>query len=173
LIPAITMKSFSEEKKQGTLELLLTKPITDWQLVLGKFLGAFSLIVLALLPTLLYIYTVYQLGNPIGNIDLGSAFGAYAGLLGIAMIYCAVGIFTSALSNNQIVSFILAVFVCFLMYYSFDSLSDITNTSIENFGIKAHFNTISKGIIDSRNIIYFFSVSFLFLYFTKLTLTKK
>jgi len=173
LIPAITMKSFSEEKKQGTLELLLTKPITDWQLVLGKFFGAFTLIVLALLPTLLYIYTVYQLGNPIGNIDLGSAFGAYAGLLGIAMIYCAVGMFTSALSNNQIVSFILAVFVCFLMYNSFEALSDITNTSIENFGIKAHFNSISKGIIDSRNIIYFFSVSFLFLYFTKLTLTKK
>jgi len=173
LIPAITMKSFSEEKKQGTLELLLTKPITNWQLVLGKFLGAFTLIVLTLLPTLLYIYTVYQLGNPIGNIDLGSAFGAYAGLLGIAMIYCAVGIFTSALSNNQIVSFILAVFVCFLMYYSFEALSDITNTSIENFGIKAHFNNISKGIIDSRDIIYFFSVSFLFLFFTKLTLTKK
>jgi len=173
LIPAITMKSFSEEKKQGTLELLLTKPITDWQLILGKFLGAFILIIIALLPTLLYIYTVYQLGNPIGNIDLGSAFGAYAGLLGIAMIYCAVGIFTSAISNNQIVSFILAVFVCFLMYYSFEALSDITSTSIENFGIKAHFNTISKGIIDSRNIIYFFSVSFLFLYFTKLTLTKK
>jgi len=173
LIPAITMKSFSEEKKQGTLELLLTKPITNWQLVLGKFLGAFTLIILALLPTLLYIYTVYQLGNPIGNIDLGSAFGAYAGLLGIAMIYCAVGIFTSALSNNQIVSFILAVFVCFLMYYSFEALSDITSISIENFGIKAHFNSISKGIIDSRNIMYFFSVSFLFLYFTKLTLTKK
>jgi len=173
LIPAITMKSFSEEKKQGTLELLLTKPITNWQLVLGKFLGAFTLIVLTLLPTLLYIYTVYQLGNPIGNIDLGSAFGAYAGLLGIAMIYCAVGIFTSALSNNQIVSFILAVFVCFLMYYSFEALSDITNISIENFGIKAHFNNISKGIIDSRDIIYFFSVSFLFLFFTKLTLTKK
>lgn len=173
LIPAITMKSFSEEKKQGTLELLLTKPITDWQLIFGKFLGAFTLIVLALLPTLLYIYTVFQLGNPIGNIDLGSAFGAYVGLLGIAMIYCAVGIFTSALSNNQIVSFILAVFVCFLMYYSFEALSGITSTSIQNFGIKAHFNSISKGIVDSRNVMYFFSVSFLFLYFTKLTLTKK
>jgi len=173
LIPAITMKSFSEEKKQGTLELLLTKPITNWQLVLGKFSGAYTLIILALLPTLLYIYTVYQLGNPIGNIDLGSAFGAYAGLLGIAMIYCAVGIFTSALSNNQIISFILAVFICFLMYYGYEGLSDITNTSIEYFGIKAHFNTISKGIIDTRDIIYFFSVSFLFLYFTKLTLTKK
>lgn len=173
LIPAITMKSFSEEKKQGTLELLLTKPLSNWQLVIGKYLGAYILIILALLPTLLYIYTIHQLGNPVGNIDLGSAFGSYAGLLGIAMIYCAVGIFTSSISNNQIVSFILAVFICFTMYYGFEGISEATSTSIENFGIKAHFYTISKGIIDSRNIIYFFSVSLLFLFFTKLTLTKK
>lgn len=173
LIPAITMKSFSEEKKQGTLEILLTTPISNWQLVLGKFLGAFALIILALLPTLLYIYTVHQLGNPIGNIDLGSAIGAYTGLLGIAMIYCAIGIFTSSISNNQIVAFILAVFLCFTLYYGFEGLSEITGTSIEKFGIKSHFNTISKGIIDTRNIIYFFSISALFLFFTSLTLTKK
>jgi len=173
LIPAITMKSFSEEKKQGTLELLLTKPITNWQLVLGKYLGAFILICLALLPTLLYIYTVHQLGNPIGNIDLGSTYGAYIGLIGITMIYCAVGIFTSAISNNQIVAFILAVFCCFLLYYGFEGLSDITNTAIENIGIKAHFNNISKGIIDSRDIVYFLSTSLFFIYLTTLTLTKK
>lgn len=173
LIPAITMKSFSEEKKQGTLELLLTRPIANWQLVLGKFLGAFSLILLALLPTLLYIYTVYQLGNPIGNIDLGSAIGAYIGLLGIALIYCAVGIFTSSISNNQIVAFILAVFLCFTLYYGFEGLSEITGTSIEKIGVKSHFNTISKGIIDTRDITYFFSISALFLFFTSLTLTKK
>ena len=173
LIPAITMKSFSEEKKQGTLELLLTRPIANWQLVLGKFLGAFSLILLALLPTLLYIYTVYQLGNPIGNIDLGSAIGAYIGLLGIALIYCAVGMFTSSISNNQIVAFILAVFLCFTLYYGFEGLSEITGTSIEKIGIKSHFNTISKGIIDTRDIMYFFSISALFLFFTSLTLTKK
>jgi ABC-2 type transport system permease protein len=173
LIPAITMKSFSEEKKQGTLEILLTTPINNWQLVLGKFLGAFTLIILALLPTVLYIYTVYQLGNPVGNIDLGSALGAYTGLLGIAMIYCAIGIFTSSISNNQIVAFILAVFLCFTFYYGFDGLSDITGISIENIGIKAHFNNISKGVIDTRDIVYFFSVSGLFLFFTSLTLTKK
>jgi len=173
LIPAITMKSFSEEKKQGTLELLLTKPITNWQLVLGKYLGALILICLTLLPTLLYIYTVHQLGNPIGNIDLGSTYGAYIGLIGITMIYCAVGIFTSAISNNQIVAFILAVFCCFILYYGFEGLSDITNTAIENIGIKAHFNNISKGIIDSRDIVYFLSTSLFFIYLTTLTLTKK
>jgi len=173
LIPAITMKSFSEEKKQGTLEILLTTPISNWQLVLGKFLGAFTLIILALLPTLLYIYTVYQLGNPIGNIDLGSALGAYIGLLGIAIIYCAIGIFTSSISNNQIVAFILAVFLCSTLYYGFEGLSEITGTSIEKIGIKSHFNKISKGIIDTRDIMYFFSISALFLFFTSLTLTKK
>ena len=173
LIPAITMKSFSEEKKQGTLEILLTTPINNWQLVLGKFLGAFTLIILALLPTLLYIYTVYQLGNPIGNIDLGSAFGAYTGLLGIAMIYCAIGMFTSSISNNQIVAFIVAVFICFSFYYGFEGLGEITGTSIEKIGIKEHFNNISKGIIDTRDIIYFFSITGLFLFFTSLTLTKK
>lgn len=173
LIPAITMKSFSEEKKQGTLELLLTRPISNWQLVLGKFLGAFTLILLALLPTLLYIYTVYQLGNPVGNIDLGSTIGAYVGLLGIAIIYCAIGIFTSSISNNQIVAFILAIFLCFTLYYGFEGLSEITGTSIEKIGIKSHFNNISKGIIDTRDIMYFFSISALFLFFTSLTLTKK
>ncbi|PHS06368.1 MAG: gliding motility-associated ABC transporter permease subunit GldF [Kordia sp.] len=173
LIPAITMKSFSEEKKQGTLEILLTTPINNWQLVLGKFLGAFTLIILALLPTVLYIYTVYQLGNPVGNIDLGSTFGAYTGLLGIAMIYCAIGIFTSAVSDNQIVAFLLAVLLCFTFYYGFEGLSETTRTSIENIGIKAHFKNISKGILDSRDIIYFFSISALFLFFTSLTLTKK
>ena len=173
LIPAITMKSFSEEKKQGTLEILLTTPINNWQLVLGKFLGAFTLIILALLPTVLYIYTVHQLGNPIGNIDLGSTFGAYTGLLGIAMIYCAIGIFTSAVSDNQIVAFLLAVLLCFTFYYGFEGLSETIGASIENIGIKSHFKNISKGILDSRDIIYFFSISALFLFFTSLTLTKK
>ena len=173
LIPAITMKSFSEEKRQGTLETLLTTPINNTQLIIGKFLGAFSLIVLALLPTLLYIYTVYQLGNPVGNVDLGSTFGSYSGLLGIAMIYCAIGIFTSAISNNQIVAFILAVVLCFTLYFAPEAISEISTISLEETGIKAHFETISKGIIDTRNIVYFISITALFLFFTSLTLTKK
>lgn len=173
LIPAITMKSFSEEKKQGTLELLLTKPITLSQLILGKFLGALALIVIALIPTLLYIYTVHQLGNPIGNIDIGSAIGAYIGLLGVAMVYCAIGIFTSALSNNQIVSFIIGVILCFTMYFGLETLSEYTNNTISLIGIKSHFENISKGILDSRDLIYFISTTALFLYITKLILAKK
>lgn len=178
LIPAITMKSFSEEKRQGTLELLLTKPISLWQLVLGKYLGTLILVIIALLPTLLYIYTIYQLGNPVGNIDLGSTIGAYLGLLCIALVYCAIGIFTSAISNNQIVAFITAVFACFIVYYGFEGISNyeiagISNLAIENLGIKAHFNSISRGVIDTRDLVYFFSATLLFLFFTKLTLTKK
>lgn len=173
LIPAITMKSFSEEKKQGTLELLLTKPISLTQLILGKYLGALSLIIIALIPTLLYIYTVHQLGNPVGNIDLGSAIGAYTGLLGVAMIYSAIGIFTSTISNNQIVSFILAVVLCFIMYFGFDTLSESTTNTISLISVKSHFENISKGIIDTRDVIYFISTSALFLYITKLILAKK
>ena len=178
LIPAITMKSFSEEIKQGTLELLLTKPISLWQIILGKFGGALLLTIIALIPTLLYIYTVNQLGNPVGNIDLGTAIGGYLGLVGIALVYNAIGIFTSSLTNNQIVAFISAVFLCFIMYYGFEGLSGyeipgLSALTFENIGIKAHFNNIGRGVIDTRDIIYFLSLSFLFLYCTKFTLTKK
>lgn len=173
LIPAISMKSFSEEKKQGTLELLVTKPISLTQLIIGKYLGVLSLIIIALLPTLLYIHTVYDLGNPIGNIDLGSTFGAYAGLLGIAMVYSAIGIFSSTLSTNQIVPFILAVFMCLFMYFGFDKLAELSGWPLHNFGIENHFNNISKGILDTRDVIYFISTSALFLFLTKLTLAKK
>ncbi len=167
------MKSFAEEKKQGTLELLLTKPITLLQLILGKYLGVLVLIVFSLLPTLLYIYTVQQLGNPIGNIDLGATFGAYVGIFCVAAVYAAVGIFTSAISNNQIVAFLLAIIICFILYYGFEGIAEISDLAIRNFGIKYHYNTISNGVIDSRNILYFGSVAALFLFFTKLTITQK
>ena len=173
LIPAITMKSFSEEKKQGTLELLLTKPISIIELVLGKYFGALTLVVLALVPTLLYVYTVQQLGNPIGNIDPGSTLGAYLGLFCIAMVYTAIGIFTSAISNNQIVSFLLAIIICFIIYYGFEGASEISDIDLNTLGVRHHFNSISNGILDTRNIIYFVSVSLLFLFFTQLTLSKK
>lgn len=178
LIPAISMKSFSEEKKQGTLELLLTKPISSWQLVLGKYLGILSLVCLSLLPTILYIYTVYQLGNPVGNIDLGATMGAYVGLVGIAMIFSSVGLFTSAISNNQIVAFIIAIVLCFLLYFGFEGFAEyelfgVSSFAIENLGVKAHFNSISRGVLDTRDIIYFISISAFFLFLTKLTLSKQ
>ncbi|GAL89642.1 gliding motility-associated ABC transporter substrate-binding protein GldG [Jejuia pallidilutea] len=169
LIPAVTMRSFSDEKKQGTLELLLTKPIPHLNIILGKYFGAFVLIAIALLPTLLYVYTVYQLGNPIGNIDFGSTFGSYFGLIFLAGAYTAIGIFCSTLSNNQIVSFIISVFICFMFYIGFEGITAFTSSTIvEQFGMNYHYKSLSRGVIDTRDIIYFLSVIVFFILLTKL-----
>ncbi|MEP3385642.1 MAG: ABC transporter permease subunit, partial [Flavobacteriaceae bacterium] len=125
LIPAITMKSFSEERKVGTLELLLIKPITLWKLVLGKFWGAWLLCILAVLPTLIYVFAISDLGIVKSNYDLGILLGSYFGLLFLIGLYTAIGIFSSTLSNNQIVSFILGVLVCFLLFNGFDATSSL------------------------------------------------
>ncbi|WP_406684019.1 gliding motility-associated ABC transporter permease subunit GldF [Seonamhaeicola sp. MEBiC1930] len=174
LIPAVTMRSFSDEKKQGTLELLLTKPISHLKIVLGKYLGAFILIITALLPTLLYVYTVNQLGNPVGNLDMGSTWGSYFGLLFLVASYTAIGVFASTLSDNQIVAFIIAVFLCFLFYIGFEGMADfMASDFIEQLGISYHFKSMSRGVIDTRNIIYFISITIFFLMLTKLNLTKE
>ncbi|WP_452600430.1 gliding motility-associated ABC transporter substrate-binding protein GldG [Pontimicrobium sp. MEBiC01747] len=167
LIPAVTMRSFSDEKKQGTLELLLTKPISHLQIVLGKYLGAFLLIILALLPTLLYVYTVNQLGNPVGNLDVGSTLGSYFGLLFLVAAYTAIGVFASTLSDNQIVAFISAVFMCFLFYIGFEGVADLsTSNFIEQLGMSAHYKSMSLGVLDTRDILYFLSITAIFLFFT-------
>ncbi|MEN9323709.1 MAG: gliding motility-associated transporter permease subunit GldF [Bacteroidota bacterium] len=169
LIPAVTMRSFSDEKKQGTLELLLTKPISIWHIVLGKFFGAFSLIVLAILPTLLYVYVLYQLGYPVGNIDLGSTLGSYFGLLFLVGSYTAIGVCTSTFTENQIVAFILSVFGCFVFYFAFDGLATFF-TSIEGglayLGMGSHFKSMSRGVLDTRDVIYFLSLTYIFLSIT-------
>ncbi|RED48197.1 gliding motility-associated ABC transporter permease subunit GldF [Seonamhaeicola aphaedonensis] len=173
LIPAVTMRSFSDEKKQGTLELLLTKPISHFKIVLGKYLGAFILIIMALLPTLLYVYTVYQLGNPVGNLDMGSTLGSYFGLLFLVAAYTAIGVFASTLSDNQIVAFIISVFLCFIFYIGFEGIADFTSsTIIEKLGMSYHFKSMSRGVIDTRDIIYFVSVTVFFMVLTKLNLNK-
>ncbi len=169
LIPAVTMRSFSDEKKQGTIELLLTKPLTIWQIVGGKFLGAMLLIVIALLPTFLYVYIVSDLAFPSGNIDMGSIIGSYFGLLFLISSYTAIGIYTSTLSENQIVAFIIAVFLCFLFYFGFEGISSIFSENaqlISFFGMDYHFKSISRGVIDTRDVIYFLSFTFLFLSLT-------
>lgn len=167
LIPAVTMRAFSDEKKMGTLELLLTKPISIFQIVLGKYLGAALLIALALLPTLLYVFTISDLGNPPGNWDLGSTIGSFIGLLLLALTYAAVGVFASTLSKNQIVAFIVAIFICFVLYFGFEGLSSISSgLGLNYFGIKSHYNNISRGMIDTRDVLYFLSVIALFLVFT-------
>ncbi|OEJ98504.1 gliding motility-associated ABC transporter permease subunit GldF [Flavivirga aquatica] len=173
LIPAVTMRSFSDEKKQGTLELLLTKPISHTKIVLGKYFGAFILILIALLPTLLYVYTVYQLGNPVGNLDIGSTLGSYLGLLFLIAAYTAIGIFASTLSDNQIVAFIIAIFICFLLYIGFESLpNSISNNFIEQLGMSAHYKSMSHGVLDTRDIIYFLSITICFLMIAKLNISK-
>ncbi|MFN7832466.1 MAG: gliding motility-associated ABC transporter permease subunit GldF, partial [Bacteroidota bacterium] len=161
LIPAVTMRSLAEEKQTGTIELLVTRPVTDWQIVGGKFLAAFILVVIALLPTWLYYFSVWQLGaQPQGNIDFGGTMGSFIGLLFLAGAFVSIGIFASSLTNNQIVAFVLATFLCFFVYLAFDYLSRLpiffgkTDDIIQSLGIDYHYNSISRGSLDTRDIIY-------------------
>jgi ABC-2 type transport system permease protein len=166
LIPAVTMRSFSDEKKQGTLELLLTKPLSIWQIVNGKFLGALLLIVMAIIPTFIYVVAIYKLGMPEGNIDMGSTIGSYFGLVFLIAAYSAIGIFTSALSDNQIVAFIISVFLCFFFYFGFDGMASIApaySSMITSLGMQDHFKSMGRGVIDTRDILYFVSLTVLFL----------
>lgn len=176
LIPAITMKSFAEERKMGTLELLLTKPLSDWDLVIGKFMAAFALVLLSLAPTLIYYYSVYQLGNPPGNIDSAGVAGSYIGIALLAMVFCAIGLLASAVTYNQIISFILAAFLCFIFYIGFDSLAALLERGallVKQIGILYHYESLSKGLIDSRDVVYFLSVTGFLLMATKITISSR
>ncbi len=169
LIPAVTMRSFSDEKKQGTIELLMTKPISIWEIVGGKFFGALLLIVIAIIPTFIYVYIISSLGMPEGNIDMGSTMGSYFGLLFLIAGYTAIGIFTSTLSENQIVAFILSVFLCFVFYFGFQGVATFVKDFediIASFGMDFHFKSMSRGVIDTRDILYFVSIAILFLSMT-------
>ena len=166
LIPAVTMRSFSDEMKQGTLELLVTKPISIWEIVIGKYLGAFALIIIAIIPTLIYVYVLYGLGMPEGNIDMGSTLGSYFGLLFLISGYAAIGVFTSSLSENQIVAFIISVFLCFFLYFGFQGIASQFidwQEFITFFGMENHFKSMSRGVIDTRDALYFMSITTLFL----------
>lgn len=179
LIPAVTMRTFAEEKQSGTIELLATRPITDWQIVGGKFLACFALVVFALLPTVLYYVSVYQLGAPPGNLDSGGILGSYIGLLFLAAAFSAIGVFASSLTNNQIVAFVLATFLCFFTYLAFDFLSRLpiffgkTDDIVQSVGIAYHYDSVSRGVLDSRDVVYFLSVISLFLAATVLSLGKR
>lgn len=177
LIPAVTMRSFSDEKKQGTLELLLTKPISSLQIVLGKYFGAFILVVIALVPTLLYVYTISSLESQEGSLDVGSLMGSYIGLLFLVASYTAIGVFASSLSDNQIVAFIIAVFICFFFYFGFEGLSNYKlfgdGLYLEKLGMEHHFKSMSRGVLDTRDMLYFLSVTAFFIILTQLNLHKK
>ena len=169
LIPAVTMKSFSDEMKQGTLELLLTKPLNIWVIVGGKFFGSFLLIVVAIIPTFIYVYIIYKLGIPEGNIDMGSTIGSYFGLMFLISAYCSIGIFTSSLTNNQIIAFLIAVLLCFIFYFGFDGISSYLpslESSISYLGMNNHFKSMSRGVIDTRDLLDFSSVTVFFMSLT-------
>lgn len=176
MIPAITMRSFSDEIRSGTIEILKTSPVTNWEIILGKYAGSLLLIVLALIPTITYVYTIVQLAaNPEG-IDFASIVGSYAGLLFLAGGFTGIGLFASVLSSNQIVAFIVGVSLSFLMYYGFQALGEmniIESYAIENLGMSARYRGMGRGVIDTRDVLYFLSVSFLFLYLTKIKFDQK
>lgn len=173
LVPAVTMRSFSDEKKQGTLELLVTKPISHLKIVLGKYFGALVLIILALLPTLLYILALDNLKMSADVLDYGSIIGSYLGLLFMVAAYTAIGLFASTISDNQIVAFISAVFLCFFFYFGFEGLSGLSSLPLEQFGMEAHYNSISRGVLDTRDLLYFVSIALFFIVMTQFNIQKK
>ncbi len=178
LIPAITMRSFADENKSGTIELLLTKPLTDMQIIVAKYLAGFILVVFSLLPTLIYYYSVYQLGNPPGNLDVGGFWGSFLGLMFLSGGFVAIGIFSSALTDNQIISFILAVFISVIFFIGFDSLAALDIFSsidylILKLGINEHYISMSRGVIDTRDVVYFLSLIVFFMLLTKTKLESR
>lgn len=179
LIPAVTMRSFAEENQTGTIELLATRPLSDLQIVLGKYFASLALVVFALLPTVLYYITVYQLGSPKGNLDSGAIMGSYIGLIFLAATFVAIGIFASSLTNNQIVGFILATFLCFLFYWAFLFISTLpvfvgrVDDIVQMIGIDYHYTSISRGVIDSRDVIYFVSLISVFIAMTVTSLERR
>lgn len=178
LIPAITMRSIAEERRTGTIELLLTKPLTELQIILGKYFAGLALVIIALIPTLIYVYTIYQLGNPIGNIDMGGTWGSFLGLLFLAASFVAVGIFSSSVTNNQVVAFILATFLSFFLFIGFESIGSFRlfgsfDSVLINLGINSHYLSMSRGVIDTRDVIYFIALIAIFIQFTLLVLNRR
>jgi ABC-2 type transport system permease protein len=175
LIPAVTMRLFAEEKRSGTMELLLSRPLSELKLVLAKFLAAFCVVLITLIPTLIYFFSIYKLGNPVGCIDTGATWGSYLGLLWLAIIYLSIGVFTSALTDNQIVAFLSAVFLCFVWYAGFGFLSQLplpsfVTTNLSLLGIDVHYESISRGVVDSRDLIYFIFMAGLFVLLARIGL---
>lgn len=178
LVPAITMRLFAEEKRSGTLELLLTQPLTEFQIVLAKYLASLILILFSLLPTLVYFYSVHRLGSPPGNLDSGGIWGSYMGLFFLAAVYASVGIFISSLTDNQIISFIVTVLISFFLYTGFDLITSMDlfgrlDNLLLKLGINEHYKSIRRGVVDTRDLLYFASVIGLFLIATRLVLQRR
>lgn len=179
LIPAVTMSSFAEENQTGTIEFLRTKPVSASAIVMGKFIANWVLVLFAILPTLIYYYSVYQLGSPQGNLDTGGIIGSYIGLIFLSGAFVSIGMWASSMTKNQIVAFILGAFLCFIIQYAFSYIADMRLFSagvaafIDKLGIASHYSSISRGVIDSRDVIYFISVIIVFVLATWTTIKNK
>ncbi len=178
LIPAITMRSFSDEFRAGTYEILQTRPLSSWQIVNGKFLGSLTVVIIALIPTILYVICLKSLSVS-GEIDTGATIGSYIGLLFLAAVFTAIGVFCSSITGNPVMAFIICAAACILLYIGFDAISKIpvftsgADYYIEMLGIDFHYKSISRGVIDSRDVIYFLSSIILFLFFTHRNLVRR
>ncbi len=178
LVPAVSMRLFADEKKSGTIEFLFTQPLTEMQIVLAKYLAGLVLVVFSLIPTLIYLFSVYQLGSPQGNVDMAGVWGSYIGLFFLAAIYVSVGVFSSSLTENQIIAFLIALILSFFIYIGFESISSLeflnpVSHIILNLGINEHYKSISRGVLDLRDIVYFISVIAIFIYLTKTVLESR
>ena len=179
LVPAVTMRSFSDEFRTGTIEWLSTKPLTDFDIILGKYFATLALIIFALLPTLLYVYSIGNLSYADVSLDWGAIIGSYIGLFFLAATFGAVGIFCSSLTSNQVVGFLISLLACYLLYTGFEHLSKIPKFSegidyyLSMIGMEFHYNSISRGLIDSRDVVYFLSVIALFMAMTRFSLNTR
>jgi ABC-2 type transport system permease protein len=178
LVPTITMRSLADEYKAGTFELLKTMPLTPSQIVWGKFYGALIIVVTALLPTIIYAVSVQAL-SVTGGIDTGATIGSYIGLVFLGAVFTAIGICASSYTNNTVVAFIAGAFVCFLLYNGFDAISKLPmfkagpDYYIEMLGINFHYRSISRGVVDSRDVIYFIGMIVMCLFITQRNLNKR
>lgn len=178
LIPAITMRLLAEERSTGTLEILTTKPLSDGTIVTAKFLAGMVLVIFSIVPTLIYFYSIYMLADPVGNVDVGGTMGSYLGLLFLGGGYTAIGLFGSSVTKNQIIAFIISVFICFLLYALVPWLREYTTWSaidpvLKSINIQAHYRSMSRGVIDTRDVVYFLSLIMVFLMMTKTVLESR
>ena len=167
LVPAVTMRMIAEEKRLGTIELIYSKPISESGIIYGKYFASVCLVILALLPGLIYYFSVYTLGETPGNLDKGGTLGSFIGLFFLASVYASAGIFASSLTDNQVIAFIIAVLLCFVMFMGFDSIAYLPglkklNEVIIRLGINEHYKSLSRGVLDIKDVVYFIAVIMLF-----------
>jgi ABC-2 type transport system permease protein len=178
LVPAVTMRTFADERKSGTIELLFTRPLSDFQIIWAKYLAAIALVIFSLLPTIIYYLTVYKMGMPVGNIDTGGFWGSFLGLFLLSAVFVSIGIFASAVTDNPVVSFVLAVILSAFLYLGFEFIYSLElfgniDLFIKSLGISDHYSSISRGVIDTRDLVYFVSLTGLFIFLTKFSLASR